>query len=158
MSVFETFSALCGDFDMCKSAFKRSHEAAKDICAAVRYRLATEDARVDEKISELERRLNEPGCNATVRRVIAMELEQLRNRTAPAPTPEEIEAFQQEITAAETAAQDLRQLREKIRQAIGDLNETIQQMRSETLGNQNVDLYERWLEGVRRDFARLGEG
>ena len=158
MSVFETFSALYEDFDMCKSAFKRSHEAAKDICAAVRYRLEAEDAQVDERISELERRQNEPGCNATVRRVIAMELEQLRNRTAPAPTPEEIEAFQQEITAAETAAQDACQLRTKIRQAVNDLDAKVQQMRSETLGNQNVDLYERWLEGVRRDFARLGEG
>lgn len=157
MSIFEELTSLCADFDMCKSAFKRGHDAAKDICAAIRYRLETEDAQIDERISELKRRQNDPGCNATVRRMIALELEQIQNRATPSPTLEEQEAFLEEITAAEDALRDMRQLREKIRRVIDDLNEAIKQMRAETLG-LDVGLCSKWIEVARQDFERLGKG
>lgn len=153
-TVFEELSALCVDFDICKSAFMRGHDAAKDISAAVRSRLEAERVQTAERISELEQRKGDPGCGVTVRRMIDLELEQLQNRAKPAPTPEEVEAFRQEITAAEDAVRDMQALRAKIRQAIDAANTEAKQVRSETLGF-DVDLRGGWLDGIRRDFDCL---
>lgn len=155
LTVFEELSALCVDFDTCKSAFIRGHDAAKDISAAVRSRLEAERVQAAERISELEQRKDDPGCGVTVRRMADLELEQLRNRTKPVPTPEEIEAFCQEITAAEDAVRDMQALKGRIRQVIDAVNAEAKRLRSETLGF-DVDLRGAWLDGIRKDFPPEG--
>ena len=154
MSVFETFSALCADFDTCRGALLVSHERAKDIFSAVRDRLKAERAQASARIAELEAQKQDPERSETARRMAVLELERLQGRIYVA-TEDEKTAFAEAIHDAETAAQDMRRLKVEIRQAISDLNATVKQLREETPGF-DVDLSSTWTEGIKQKFDRLG--
>lgn len=155
MSIFEEFTSLCGDFSTCQAAFHDAHERAQDIFVAVKSRLEVERAQTAERIAALEQQQGDPARSETVRRMAAMELAQLQARTY-AVTKDEQAAFAEAVNDAETAVRDMRRLQREIRQAFDDLNAELKRLRAETLGNQSVELYGRWTEGVRRDFDRLG--
>ena len=154
MSIFEEFAGLCADFDICKGALLVSHERARDILGAVRDRLEAERAQTAERITALEEQTHDSSRSETARRLALLELERLQAR-AYVVAEDEKAAFAEAIHDAETAAQDMRQLRGKIRQAIGDLNATVKQLREDTLGF-DVDLSSTWTEGIKQKFDRLG--
>ena len=156
MSVFEGFTSLCADFTVCRTAFLDAHERAKDVMDAVKARLEAERAQAAERIAALEQQQGDPARSETVRRMAALELAQLQARTY-AVTKDEQAAFAEAVNDAETAVRDMRQLSRKIREAIDSLNEEIKQMRANTLGF-DVDMRGNWIEGIRRDFDRLGGG
>ena len=156
MSIFEEFINLCGDFAACQAAYLDAHERAKDILGAVKNRLEAERAQTSARVAELEVQTQDPGRSETVRRMAALELAQLQARTYTV-TKDEQAAFADAVNDAETAVRDMRQLSRKIREAIDSLNEEIKQMRANTLGF-DVDMRGNWIEGIRRDFDRLGGG
>ena len=155
MSIFEEFTNLCGDFSVCQAAYLDAHERAKDILGAVKNRLEVERAQTAERIAALEQQQGDSARSGTVRRMASLELAQLQARTYAA-TGDEQAAFTEAVNDAETAVRDMRRLQREIRQAFDDLNAELKRLRAETLGNQSVELYGRWTEGVRRDFDRLG--
>lgn len=157
MSIFEEFTSLCADFTVCRTAFLDAHERAKDVMDAVKARLEAERAQAAERIAALEQQQGDPARSETVRRMAALELDQLQARTYAA-TGDEQAAFAEAVNDAETAVRDMRRLQREIRQAFDDLNAELKRLRAETLGNQSVELYGRWTEGARRDFAPLVEG
>lgn len=157
MRVFEGFTSLCTDFSVCRTAFLDAHERTKDILGAVKNRLEVERAQTAERIAALEQQQGDPARSETVRRMAALELDQLQARTYAVTTDEQA-TFAEAVNDAETAVRDMRRLQSEIRQAFDDLNAELKRLRAETLGNQSVELYGRWTEGVRRDFTRLGGG
>ena len=157
MNVFEEFTSLCMDFSVCRTAFLDAHERAKAVVVAVKDRLEAERAQAAKRIAALEKQQGDPARSETVRRMAALELAQLQARTY-AVTKDEQAAFAEAVNDAETAVRDMRRLQREIRQAFDDLNAELMRLRAETLGNQSVELYGRWTEGVRRDFSRLGKG
>ena len=157
MSVFEEFTSLCADFSTCQTAYLDAHERAKDILGAVKNRLEVERAQTAERIAALEQQQGDPARSGTVRRMAGLELAQLQARTYAVTTDEQA-TFAEAVNDAETAVWDMRRLQSEIRQAFDDLNAELKRLRAETLGNQSVELYGRWTEGVRRDFTRLGGG
>lgn len=157
MTIFEDFSRLCEDFAVCEAAFNVAYNNTKEILSSVKSRLDADRAQAAARIAELEACERDPERSATVRRMITLELEQLRNRAVPAPTVEEAEAFNQEAGAAEDAIRDLRALKVKIREAVDAVNAEVQRLRLETLGH-DTDLHERWLDGIQKEFNHLGKG
>lgn len=157
MSIFEEFTSLCADFSVCQAAYLDAHERAKDILMVTKDRLEAERAQTSARVAELEVQTQDPGRSETVRRMAALELAQLQARTYAVTTDEQA-TFAETVNDAETAVRDMRRLQSEIRQAFDDLNAELKRLRAETLGNQSVELYGRWTEGVRRDFTRLGGG
>ena len=157
MSIFEEFTGLCADFSTCQAAYHDAHERAKDVLGAVKSRLEAEQAQTATRIAELEAQIQDPGRSGTVHRMAALELEQLKNRSAPAPTSEETSAFIQEITSAEDAVRDMQALKGRIREAIDAVNAEVKRLRGKTLGH-DTDLCTRWLDGTRRGFDQLSRG
>lgn len=157
MSIFEDFSRLCEDFAVCEAAFNVAHNNTKEILSSVKSRLDAERAQTAARIAELEACERDPEKSATVRRMIALELEQLRNRAVPAPTPEETAAFNQEANAAKDAIRDLRALKKQITGSIDAINAEIKRLRSETLGH-DTDLRDRWLDEIQKEFNHLVRG
>lgn len=157
MSIFEEFTSLCGDFAVCQTAYLDAHGRAKDVLGAVKSRLEAEQTQTAARMAELEAQKQDPGRSETVRRMAALELKQIKNRAASAPTPEEIEAFQQEITTADDAVRDMRVLKQKVREAIDAVNAEVARLRGETLGH-DTDLRIRWLDRLKQEFDRLGGG
>ena len=70
-------------------------------------------------------------------------------------TAEERAAFLEEYNGAVVALRDLGELKGKIREAIDTVNAEVKRLRAETLGH-DTDLCGRWIEGIQRDFDRLG--
>lgn len=154
---FSHFLSLCDDYATAKLAFSSAERAAASIRDAVAERIEADRTQTAERVAELEGMTADTSRPASARRVWEQELDRLKARTFGA-TPDEAEAFNAELSAAQEAADDMYRLQGEIRAAIGDISEAIRELRSKTLGDSATGLWENRLDGVRKGFAPLCRG
>ena len=154
MDAFRKVNQLYNDSLTAWSAFKNAKQAAEEIRTAVSERMTAEENQRTARIAILEAEQADYGRSETIRRVGALELEELRRRTITA-TPAEVAAFMQEADNAEQALKDLEEIKKSFRLVLDDATAALQSMRGEVLGSQSIDLAPRWIQGEREAFSRL---
>lgn len=151
---FSHFLTLCDDYATARLAFSTAERAAASIRDAVAERIKAEQKQTAERVTELERMVKDGSRPASARRVWEQELDRLSCRTFSA-TPDEVAAFDAELSAAQGAIADMCRLQGEIRTAISDINEAIKELRAQTLGDPVTGLWENRLDGVRKSFVPL---
>lgn len=137
-----------------KAAFTAAEQGAKAIADAVAERIQADRTKTTEREVELEHLVMDGSRPASDRRVWASELDRLKARTFSA-TPDEVSAFDAELSAAQEAVGDLNRLQGEIRTAIQTVNGAITELRAQTLGDPHSGLWPSWLESDRKAFATL---
>lgn len=154
MDAFSRVKQLHNDSMTAWSAFEKSNQAAAEIRKAVSERMEAEEKQVTARIAVLKAEQADSGRSETLRRVGALELEELRKRKINA-TAAETEAFMQEVENAEQALKDLKEIRNNLRSALDEAAAALHGIRTEVLGNQSIDLAPRWIRGEQDKFSRL---
>lgn len=155
MTAFEQLAQLRNDYVAARIVVNVARQTAKDITDAARERLDAEKAQTAERIAELEELQFDTGRTATVRRMAADDLLNLRERTF-SPNAAETVAFMNELATAQQAYEDLRQLKDKVKDAIVSAEKELTEIRNIVLGDQSLVLIPRWLDGERVAFEKLG--
>lgn len=153
----EKFLNLCEDYQTTKSAFTAAEQGAKVIVDTVAERIQADRAQTVARMAELEHLIKDGSRPASARRVWELELSQLQARTFGA-TPDEVAAFDAEMSAAGEAVADLGRLQREIREAISGVETEIKKLRAQTLEDPFSGLRGNWLEGDRKAFAALCQG
>lgn len=152
MTIFEELENLHSDYLLIANQIKIHSNNVKEIKDAISSRIESEQKQTAKRIEELENKCN--GANETVRSIAKIELERLKEYT-PNALPEEIQACKDEISAFETALNDLRKLRKSIETAIGEANDRIKEINAATIGDSCYMVYDNWLSGCRSTLANL---
>ena len=155
MTAFERLSQLRNDYVAAWNAVNAARQTAKDITAAARERLEAEKAQTAARIAELEEVASDLERTATVRRMAEADLLELRERTF-SPNTAETAAFMNELATAQQAYEDLRQLKDEVKSALAAAEKELAEIRGAVLGDQNLVLIPRWLDGERAAFEKLG--
>lgn len=157
MGALKEIQELHKEYLSIKEQILTSQKTAKEIISAVTERLERERKQHNLRIAELEAKCNDLECSETFRRIAKIELEKCLTNSISV-CAEEIKAFEIEMSVADVALKDISEIREKIRSAINEANAKIFEMRNDTLGDKQADLYERWIAGCRSEFERLCKG
>lgn len=155
MDAFRKVNQLYNDSLTAWSAFKNAKQAAEEIRTAVSERMTAEENQRTARIAILEAEQADYRRSETLRRVGALELEELRQRTIAATPAEEVAAFMQEADNAEQVLQDLKEIKDSLRLALNEAAAALQSIRAEVLGSQHIDLAPRLIKGERETFSRL---
>ena len=156
MSAFEKVQQLHGDYKACKSAFRAARAEAEAVRSATAGRLQAARNQAAARSVELQTTIEDICRSATVRALAADELETLRE-TVYTPTEAEETAFESAVQTAQQAISDAREAQREMRDALTALSADIQAIRAEVLGDSDLDLMPRWIDGEERNFDRLRE-
>lgn len=158
MSIFTQVEQAVSDYETCWTAFKSAEQQAKDITAAVVARIAADRAQVDERTATLTTQSRDMDRPPVVRRLATEELARLQERTFE-PTVDEEAAFAAAMEDARAALRDFEAVKIKLRELFNAVNQELQTMRSNTLGNgpKDPELAKKWLDSEERSFALLGK-
>lgn len=151
---FNHLLQLGEDYQAAKLALSSAQRAAEAIRAAVAERIEADRAQTAERVAELERMVQDGSRPASARRVWEQELSRLQGRMFNA-TPDEVAAFDTEMSAAREAVEDLNRLQREIREAIQTVNGAIAELRAQTLGDPSTGLWGNRLDSLRKGFAPL---
>lgn len=151
---FNHLLQLGEDYEAAKLALSSARRAAEAVQGAIAERIRADKEQTDERVAELSGLIADGSRPASARRVWELELSQLKARTFGA-TPDEVAAFDAEMSAAQEAAGDLNRLQREIREAIQTVNGAITELRAQTLGDPCTGLWGNWLESDRKAFAAL---
>ena len=154
MNAFEKLQQIHTDYAVCIGAFNAAQDECKEIIKSVRDRLTAERERDAARMVELERQAADSSRSATVRRLAAEELEQLRDRTYSA-TEAEKSAFAEQTKIAEQAVSDAAAIRTTARTSVDAANAEIERARAAILGDANIDLRPRWLDRLNDASGKL---
>lgn len=157
-TIFEQLSQAVADHETCWDAFKAAEQQGKDITAAVVDRIASDRAQVDERTATLTAQSKDIARPEVVRRLAQQELERIKGVTFE-PTADEKTAFNSAMVDAQTALRDFAAVKDQLRELFVEVNQELQTMRSNTLGNgsKDPDLARKWLAGVQQCFDHLGK-
>ena len=156
MSVFERVQQLHADYTTCKQAFHIAKSEAEAVRSATAGRLQVARNQAAARIVELQSVMEDICRSTTIRALAADELETLRE-TVYTPTEAEETAFESAVQTAQQAISDAREAKREMRDALTALSADIQAIRAEVLGDSDLDLMPRWIDGEERNFDRLRE-
>lgn len=156
MNDFEKLIQLHEDFAIAWMAFKAARHDADDLVAAVGARLRQEREQSANRMAELERIMADSNRSESVRRMASVELAKIQERQFFA-TPEEVAAFSALVSEMEVALRDLKQIQTDVKAAFAAVAKRVAEIRGDILGDPNIDLAPRWVDGQKREFAKLCE-
>lgn len=143
------------EYSGCWTIFDVAHSEAKEIAAAAGARIKSERERNEARIADLQTQASDPARSESVRRLARLEIEKLGAATY-GPNEGEIEAFNEQISIAQTATSDAKKIRDRSRELFSDAADELAQMRKAVLGDERESLAPRWLDGCLKDFEQLG--
>lgn len=152
MTTSEKVFQLYKDYNTAKTAFSICHKNTGDILEAVTSRIEADRAQVRERAVTLKAQISDGTRAATVRRMAELELAQIQERTFSA-TADETKLFENELSAAETAIDDMGTIRREIRTAVDAANAELTKIRTATVGDQDSGLQQRWIDSERASFS-----
>lgn len=151
---FNRLLQLGEDYEAAKLALSSARRAAEAVQGAVAERIKADKAQTGERVAELSGLISDGSRPVSVRRVWELELAQLKARTFGA-NPDEVAAFDAEMSAAHETVGDLNRLQREIREAVQTVNGAIAELMAQTLGDPCTGLWGNWLESDRKAFAAL---
>lgn len=154
-AAFKRLADLHEQYALILVAFNAAHRDQKDIIAAVGERIEAAKKADAARITALGRMEADAATSPTAARMAAVERKTLQEREHT-PTPEERAAFAQATSDAGVAVAELGKIRCEFQTALDDFNKALAELKRSVIGDQNIELRPRWIEGQTRAFSALG--
>lgn len=153
--IFDEVRACRNDFELCKQTVLNALAEAEAIEKATAERMGAEMKRREQRRSELVELIADTERSGTVRHLAEIELSKLDEQSI-GPTVAEVAAHAEQIELAKTAQRDILELEQKMRALMVAAKNELQEIRTATLGDQIVYLFQRHIGSRVASFEKLG--
>lgn len=155
--IFKNLQALettATEFQMILKAITEANKNAREVLTAIKGRLNREQAEREKQEKELSAIANDTNRSQIVRKMAQNELEELKTFKTTI-TPAEKAAFSEELEAMLSGIKELRKQDTIMRGLFALSGEELSNLRKDTLGVANIELFERWADSAKADFDGL---